>query len=279
MGIEIITNDLNNKGIILTGGQKSAISRFVNKNCSYYLFLNFLRITNGNVADAIQLYRFDEALRNLLLKYILRLEVQLKKDFIYYVESTTNDLSFWNNSVYYKSAFVRNNGFIKLITEVTNSMNKMNFTGIGPENNRMFYSTSFGTFKRIFSNMKANYLSLFTYKYVGHINNSRDKLNAYLYSIQLIRNRCCHSNHLISTKFQYIIESSNINLESFGNITLQTNFDKTLFFINSRLEYPNEMKKEFIKLLIKYEKIWKIYLGRHVLSTNSILNIQVLWKN
>lgn len=89
MGIEIITNDLASRGIELTAGQKRAITRFVNKNCSYYFFLNFMRMTNGNVKDAIQLYRFDKSLRILTLKYILRFEVQIKKDFIHYVEIAT----------------------------------------------------------------------------------------------------------------------------------------------------------------------------------------------
>ena len=78
MGIEIIVNELP----YLSRGQKAAISRFVNKNCSYYYFLNFIRITSGNVADAIKLYYFDEDLRKVLLKYILRLEIQMKIDLI-----------------------------------------------------------------------------------------------------------------------------------------------------------------------------------------------------
>lgn len=48
MDISVVTEE-----IVLTPSQKAAVTRFVNKKCSYYYFLNLIRITNGNVADAI----------------------------------------------------------------------------------------------------------------------------------------------------------------------------------------------------------------------------------
>lgn len=98
MGISTITNEIK-----LNKAKEQAIDKFVSKNCSYYYFLNFIRITRGNVKDAIKLYYFDEDLRKILLKYILRLEVQMKKDLIASVETINGGNVFWNDPRYYKA--------------------------------------------------------------------------------------------------------------------------------------------------------------------------------
>lgn len=66
MEIEIITSKID-----LTSGQKGAVTRFVNRNCSYYYFLNFILMTSGNVKDAIKLYRFDR--KQIVVKNIRRI--------------------------------------------------------------------------------------------------------------------------------------------------------------------------------------------------------------
>lgn len=168
MGIEIITSEVK-----LSPQQKGAITRFVRKNCSYYYFLNFIRITKGNVKDAIKLYYFDEELRSIILKYILRLEVQMKKDFVECVEKSTNDDCFWNNSKYYIPSFVSSNKkkkskFRILVDSIDKTKYNMNYSLYGPENDRALYSSTFGNFIKIFQNIKYKYKIDFEKKYLSH---------------------------------------------------------------------------------------------------------------
>lgn len=77
MGIDVISSK-----VVLNTEQEMLVNNFVNKHCSHYYFLNFIKMTSGNVEDAIELYYFDEELRIALIKYILRFEIQLKRDLL-----------------------------------------------------------------------------------------------------------------------------------------------------------------------------------------------------
>ena len=273
MSIAIITNEFPS----LTSGQKAAITRFVNNNCSYYYFLNFIRITNGNVKDAISLYHFDEDLREVILKFILRFEVQMKKDFINCVEKTNGQSSFWDNPYLYNSSFTRMpHGRLSKFGEnkrrIQKQINKMNFSSSGPINDRALYCSSFGCFIKIVDNIKQQYKNDFNDKYVGYINDSSRELHKYLNCIRITRNRCCHSNHIVSKKFRYDI-STNINLYRFSSLPL-TNFEKILYFIYKNLDNKKGFKEEILKVLTKYSAVWLKYAGDHLLTNNTINNLE-----
>ena len=69
---------------------------FIEGKCSQYYFLDYLRCSNGNVDDAIEFYILDDRLRTLFVQYLIRFEIQVKADFINYVQTSTHSSSFWS---------------------------------------------------------------------------------------------------------------------------------------------------------------------------------------
>ncbi len=277
MGINIITDE-----IALTREQKSSLTRFVNKNCSYYFFLNFIKITNGNVADAIKLYYLDEELRSIVLKYLLRLEIQMKKDFISIVEKNTSDQYFWNNPAYYIHSInqVKKGHKHSLLSITVKKMNilinNMNYSTDKPTNSQAFYASTFGDFKTIHQGFIPQYKHPFNNKYLPNVLGQTNKLQKYFICLKIIRNRCCHSNHLISLKLKN--ELNNRNLDQLELPVLVTPFEQCLYFIYSRLDNKKGFKRKLLSSLKKYQSVWNLYSSRHILSKESIDNIENYWK-
>ena len=259
MGINIITNDIPN----LSNNTITIINSFVDKNCSHYYFLNYIRLTNGNVSDAISLYHFDEDLRKVVLKYILRLEVQMKKDLIDSVVLNQGDTCFWNVPSYYNHSYttIKKGYNISLFDVMVGDINylksKKKFSLIGPEDERSFYCCSFGKFIEIYKNLRFSHKSAFNNKYYGTSNNSTAIIYDYLNSIRCIRNRCCHSNHIVS--FKMINELGVRTLQVIGTHTNISEFEKCLYFINKNLENKTGMREELLLVLDEYEKTWCKY--------------------
>lgn len=163
MNIEIITKEVS-----LSRGQKSAVTSFVNKNCNYY-FLNFIRMTNGNVKEAIQLYYFDRDIRMIILKQVSNFELQMKKKLLDSIYKIDNQY-IWYKKNYYTKHFTYSIGkksyFDKMKTDVCCRMNTMNYTDDHfLENEIMFYATSYGIFLRIYNNI----LNEYRYDFVNQI--------------------------------------------------------------------------------------------------------------
>lgn len=275
MGIEIITDKIK-----LTKDQESTLMKFIDNNCSYYYFLNFIKITTGDVEKAIELYNFDEELRIILIKYILRFEIQLKKDFIECVENSTNDFSFWNKDIYYKKAFTKHNkgnnsSFDVLTSDISLRMTKMRYTSSGPNDNRALYPCSFGTFRKMYTGLQFVYHRDFTESYIYPDRYSFNKMNSYLCCIQAIRNRCCHSNHIVSPKLNYYI--SKYTLDNLGYSCFKSNLSKTVNFIHLKLKNNDGMKNDLLRVLSKYENIWIKYVGRHAIDKDLIESINNNW--
>lgn len=80
------------------------VNNFIDGKYSKYFFKNFLDITDGNVEDAITLYKFDQRLRTVLLKYILKFELILKNDLVILAENAGASHTFWKDSSHYLTA-------------------------------------------------------------------------------------------------------------------------------------------------------------------------------
>lgn len=96
-----MTNIIQTLFLNITGNEYAKCMNFINTKCSEYYFSSYLKLTNGNVDDAIEYFKLDEKLRALLLRYILRFENQLKTDFAFEVETLTGSDSFWSNQQFY----------------------------------------------------------------------------------------------------------------------------------------------------------------------------------
>lgn len=276
MGIDIIENEYT-----LSNEQKREINQFVFQNCSYYYFLNFIRITKCNVSDAKELYYFDEELRAIILKYLLRLEVQMKKDLIEFVEGKTGDLSFWDNPIHYISNYTSvpigktKSGFQITVDKMNVLIAEMKFSAVGPANNRAFYSSTFGNFVTIHKNLLYPLKQDFNDKYLYPTSKSTEKLQKYLFCLKKIRNRCCHSNHVVSLKLKN--ELNNRNLDPLGVSIALSPFERCLYFIYSRLDCKMNFKQDMLEVLRKYENQWKPYSVNHSIPYNMISNIETLW--
>lgn len=268
------------KNIHISDEDETILDNFIRTNCSYYYMINFLRITTGDVRKAIQLYFFDEQLRAILLKYILRLEIQMKKDFVDSVYSTTSDSCFWNNSKYFNKQFTtpkRNNTeslFDVVVKEIANRMKGMHYSSSSDKNQQAFYAMSFGSFIKFYSGMHLKYHFDFSEKYFIKGNpNLVEGLKRYLNNMRVIRNRCCHSNHLVSVKLKNdLIFHASLLLGYIGD---QNNeFEKTLYFIYSRLDNKESFKDELIEALTTYEPYWKPYCRKHLLPLTIMEDIK-----
>lgn len=276
MNVSIITNEIN-----LNNGQINKVNEFVKHNCSYYYFLNFIRITNGNVDEAIELYYFDEDIRKVLLKYILRLEVQMKKDLISSVETLNNGNTFWNNATYYKPSYSSTKGHRKFsnftinVNKISAQMKKMCFSNNGPENNRAFYSSTFGSFIKTYQNLLYKYKSTFINKYMPN-NNAEENISKYLQCIKIIRNRCCHSNHIVSIKLKNNI--SNVSLANLCNLQLD-NLEKCILFIYRNLDNNKGFVDEFLDVLNKYKPYWYPYSFKHSVRVKLVDMLNLIKQN
>jgi len=281
MGIEIITSKID-----LTSGQKGAVTRFVNHNCSYYYFLNFILMTNGNVKDAIKLYHFDMELRNIILKQMLNFELQMKKKLlveIYKIDSTYE----WDNQNFYipHFNFKRHDisNFDKMVRDSQKRIRNMNYSNSGRnKNEKMFYATSFGTFLCIYNNL----LDIYRKGFLDNVypsslfNSSQDSrfnnLKNYLEAIQFTRNRCAHSNHIINKRFTNKI--SRIFLDNFDNECKKFNkFERTLYFLYKKTDCSEEYKKDILKCLNKYKNCLDYCIQRNIFKPAIMDRIQESW--
>ena len=268
------------KDIQISEEDELILDNFIRLNCSYYYMINFLRITAGDVRKAIQLYFFDEQIRSVLLKYILRLEIQMKKDFVDSVYSTTSDSCFWNNPGYFTKRFTtpkQNNTdslFDVVVKEIANRMKGMHYSSSSDKNQQAFYAMSFGSFIRFYSGMHLKYHFDFSEKYFIKGNPDLvEGLKRYLNNIRIIRNRCCHSNHLVSVKLKNDLNFHTSLLSGYIGDS-NSEFEKTIYFIYSRLENKDLFKDEMIGVLAEYESYWKPYCRKHILPMTIMEDIK-----
>lgn len=282
MGIEIITSKIE-----LTSGQRGAISRFVNHNCSYYYFLNFILMTNGNVKDAIKLYHFDMELRNIILKQALNLELQMKKKLL--IEIYKVDPSYqWDNQKFYIAHFnFQRHGisnFDKMVRDSQKRIRNMNYSGSGRNRNeKMFYATSFGTLLCVYNNLIDTYREGFlndvysTSLYNSSLESRFNNLKNYFEAIQFTRNRCAHNNHIINKRFTNKV--SRMFLDNFDDECKKFNkFERTLYFLYKKTDSSEEYKKDILKCLSKYKNCLNYCIQKQIFKPSIIDRIQENWK-
>ena len=257
---------------------------FINGKCSEYYFLDYLRCTNGNIDDAIEFYLLDDKLRSLLMQYLVRLEIQLKTDFVRTVQESTHSSSFWTKKKYYipeakqpgKHGKVSN--YTRVKRRIFSNMNRMSFETMGPSNYAAMYSSSFGTFQDLFKYIDLPYKQEFIDIYTSHLKIHNYKiLNCYFESIRRIRNRCAHGNHIISLKMVNELNGLRRTLFS-NNASPNSNYhytvmEATILFIVKQLNCGKELKHKLTVLLNKYHLLLNKYNGKHSLSGMTVAKI------
>ena len=238
---------------------KKALS-FLKGKCSEYYFIDYMRCSNGNVDDAINFYLFDDGLRFLLIKYIIRFEIQAKADFVNIIEEITNCSSFWKRKEYYlpDTLHVRAGGrhskFYLLKEKIESNLNRKHFSSLGSINHTALYVSSFGTFQELFKYIDQKYKFEFIENYTHNLNlNDYHTLNAFLEGIRIVRNRCAHGNHIISRKMSSELKKlkTTIRCQIFKDIKSPiTPLEGIILYLLEELESSKEFKSD-IKCLIE----------------------------
>ena len=263
---------------------------FINTKCSEYYFLAYLDLTNGNVDDSISFFKFDEKLRALLLRYILRFENQIKTDFACCVEDSTGSNSFWSNGNYYlNSAKVpKRNGkpsdFTYLRRKITNWIHNAGLNvGNGYSNFVAVHACSFGSFIDLIKFINIPYKTNFILNYVSFLpaiaNNfslSFSTLLTYLSCVKKLRDKCAHGSYVVTSSFDAFLLPHVRLIQSPLTPDPSKNFSMLEVTICFLLHYSNckaELKRRLKKLIENNIALLSKYNGRHSFSSNPLQNL------
>lgn len=263
---------------------RNRLDKLIDGKHSEYYFKNFLDITSGNLDDAIKLYEFDNRFRTVLFKYLLKFELVLKHDFVTLAESSGASTTFWNNSSYFLTAATvvsRGNTYSKfdeLVRNINNDIAYKVFSNVPTQNVNIFYSISYGRFLRYYELLDYRYKNDFIKK---HFNSqlNYNELKNYLSSIKLIRNRCAHSNHIISPKLRS--EQRRKPLMNFSSEfgIFYTEFSKCIQFIYKTLRKDDakSFKNDILIILDKYMHVSNKYYMMHTIDKNLNNKLRKIW--
>ncbi len=279
MKLPLILSDYPN----LSVDDINKVSRFLSTKCSEYRFIDFMRCSKGNVKDAIEFFKFDDALRALLIQYLIRFEIQVKTDFVREVEAATGSNSFWDNPLYYfKSSTTPyyhdgKSKFDKIKDDIIKNINRYAFNTPGPSDYRALMFSSFGSFHNLFKNIDLPYKKKFIDKYTLKLPvHNYYVLNGYFSAIQAIRNRCAHGNHIVTIKLKNQLNAHISLIHKTNSPKPKINisvFDAVLIFLINVLNCGGEFKGKLKKIITKYNGILSRYPGNYVFSINIINKI------
>lgn len=253
-----------------------SVNKFIAHKCSAFYFLDFLQTTSGNVDDAKELFKLDERLRVVLMKYLLRFEIQIKNDFIQYVEKATKSASFWNDSSFYLSNFLKprfsgaKSDFSFLLSKIKESLSNLNMPSLGASDYAAFYAMSFGTFIRVFKQIQPQYKFDFSYHYTRYLpKHDFDTIHSYLLCVRALRNRCAHGNHLVSINLvnqlnQYSIIKDPSRVANPGLDCSE--LELTLLFLFQNLVCFRELIRDLHAVLLAYEPTYSKYGGKQSIN-------------
>lgn len=252
---------------------------FISDKCSEYFFCEYLDSTNTIVDHAISLFLLDEKLKTMLLQYCIRLESQLKKDFVEMAISANGDEEFWKKPAYYlpSARLQKPDGkkpdYKKVRASIYEWIRKSNLpTRPGSSAFRAICSCSMGTFIDLVKHIDIPCKQAFTDKYLNGLPKKDFKtLNSYLVCIKKIRNRCAHGSYVITKSFLDILNEHRFLLdEEHKPVNSDYNMLELLInFIFKNTSAKNEMKNRINYQLGKYSKILDRYSASLSLNKKS----------
>ena len=241
----------------------------IGDKCNDFYFAEFLKATKGNIDDAYRLFKFDEELRSLLLKYVLRFEIQIKSDFMTCLIKSTGDEHFWKNEDNY--IFGSHDGFERLMQKIHDAFANLNVSPTHKDSYAVAYVISFGTFVSLFKYLKPDLKKSFIKKYTKKMYKKNDfqLLNKYLLCIRALRNRCAHGTHIVSNSFVNQLNQFSFikNAENAGpGFEYYSVLELTLKYLIDMIYCTTEFKDKLIALLSKRTSLYSKYGGKQSIN-------------
>lgn len=153
---------------------------------------------------AVKLYYFDFDLRNLLLRYISRVEVNFRTSVVYHVSTAYKNIPAWYvNNRAVKSKFIKSDEYCRQISRVNNNeapLIEHMRTHTGDRNApawKLIEYLTFGTLLSLYDNLtneslRTKIAGLYGYK-------SSRVFSNHMATIKRLRNLCAHSNVMFDT--------------------------------------------------------------------------------
>ena len=274
----MITSILKKRFPLLTEEDIKKIHSKIGDKCNDFYFVDFLKATRGNIDDAYRLFKFDEELRSLLLKYILRFEIQIKSDFMTCLIKTTGDERFWENNENY--IFGSHDEFNRLQQKIHEAFANLNVPSSHKDSYAVAYVISFGTFVSLFKYIKPELKKDFVKKYSKKLHKKNDfqLLNKYLLCIRALRNRCAHGTHIVSISFvnqlsqySFIKKEENVG----PGYEYYSVFELTLKYLIDMIYCTTEFKDKLIELLQKRRTVYSKYGGRQSVNPTVVEKLNI----
>jgi abortive infection bacteriophage resistance protein len=211
-------------------------------------------------SNVINLYYLDVDLRNVLLKYLKRIEVNFRTKIIYYTSNKYKEDPIWYSNPKIMSYWFINSLDTKLYTDTFKDENKqIKLHHLKYRNDiyaptwKTFEFLTFGAIVTVFRALKSEELKKEISKIYG-LNNLKTFIN-FIHTIKFIRNICAHAGVLYDLNFpQGIYKIPRTKFNNNNNQSLDAGI-KTISFIlkNISEERHNEMNIEINRLFKEYE--------------------------
>lgn len=219
--------------------------------------------------DAVKLYYFDFDLRNLLLRYISRIEINFRTTLIYLVSNKYSDNPFWYVDIaHVNKTFVDSSSYQKAIADankenvVKNDLRK--YHRKHAPSWKVLEFMSFGTIILLYENLMDGGLQNHIAKYYGFT--SANQFSNYLNTIRRLRNCCAHGKVLFDLKLPVAISKGPLGYLGNRKTMLSGAYEVLSFLLGKVSE---NRKKEMDEDLIKaFKKVNSSKIEQIIINTS-----------
>jgi len=227
---------------------------------------NHLLKENTRLEDTVKLYYFDFDLRNILLRYISRVEINFRTTLIYQASNKYVENPFWYvDSTYINQSFLESPQYKKAITDankelvIKNDLRKYQHKHAPAW--KVLEFMSFGSIIQLYSNLKDGGLKHKIAKHYGM--GGSCQFTNYLNTTRRLRNCCAHGKVLFDLSLPEAI--SNGPIGNLGNKkTMLAGAYEVLSYLlgrvssNRKKEMDTELKESFLR--VESEKVKQIIM-------------------
>ena len=214
-------------------------------------------IENAQISDVVKLYYLDVDLRNLLLKYLKRIEINFRTKLVYLVSNKYKNDAYW-----YANPSIMTRKYISSLSKLYSDDFKNNNKQIKKHHLKhrkdkyapawkTFEYLTFGTVLYTFNELKEKVVQKDIASQYGLYN--LESYKNYMYSIKFIRNTCAHGGVLFDLNMpKGIRKIPGIVFNHSNNQSLDAGIKTMLFILESistqrRMDLENKLKLLFEK--------------------------------